>query len=96
MNRHHRIPVLPSFEWAEAAACRQLPITPEAKSDLFFAANPSAAIAVCNRCPTREACLAWAVAANEQDGTWGGLGQDERRRYRNRLVRSRRLNSGLA
>lgn len=32
----------------------------------------------CWRCPAREACLEYAVAANEREGVWGGLLPDER------------------
>lgn len=33
----------------------------------------------CWRCPAREACLDFALAANEREGVWGGLLPDERR-----------------
>lgn len=42
---------------------------------------PSTRMAVqgCWRCPAREACLAYAVAANEREGVWGGTLPAERR-----------------
>lgn len=40
--------------------------------------SASAAKAVCMACPVRAACLAAAVARNEQHGVWGGLSYRER------------------
>lgn len=45
-----------------------------------------AAKAVCNGtgdrppCPVREACLAWALDADERYGVWGGLSPNERKK----------------
>jgi hypothetical protein len=36
------------------------------------------AVRGCWRCPARDACLAYAVAADERFGIWGGLVPDER------------------
>ena len=38
-----------------------------------------AALAGCGACHVREECLAYAVAADERDGLWGGLTATERR-----------------
>ena len=43
--------------------------------------------AVCTRCAVRGQCLAYAVATNAKHGVWGGLGEEERRQYRARLLR---------
>lgn len=45
---------------------------------------PSTRLAVhgCWRCPAREPCLAYAVAAGEREGVWGGLLPEERREMR--------------
>ncbi|MGY1633055.1 WhiB family transcriptional regulator [Geodermatophilus sp. SYSU D01186] len=40
------------------------------------------AIADCYRCPVREACAAYAIAARENDGIWGGLLPAERQQSR--------------
>jgi len=50
--------------------------------------------AVCASCAVREECLAYAVATNAQHGVWGGLGEQERRLYRDNLLR--RLSEGNA
>jgi WhiB family redox-sensing transcriptional regulator len=39
---------------------------------------------VCNRCPEREPCLAYAIEHGEQLGVWGGLSALERRNLRRR------------
>lgn len=33
---------------------------------------------ICRRCPVRETCLGYALAAREPYGVWGGLTEDER------------------
>lgn len=38
--------------------------------------------AACGRCPVRVECLAYALAADERFGVWGGLGPEERRAKR--------------
>lgn len=38
-----------------------------------------AAVSACHGCPARDACLAYALAADEREGVWGGLLPDERR-----------------
>lgn len=41
---------------------------------------------VCSRCPISKPCLAYALAANERYGCWGGVWMDrpsERRRFTN-------------
>ncbi len=40
----------------------------------------TAAVAGCRICPARAQCLAYAVAADEHGGIWGGLLPAERRR----------------
>jgi WhiB family redox-sensing transcriptional regulator len=34
---------------------------------------------VCARCPVRDECRDYALAAGEEFGVWGGLNEDERR-----------------
>ena len=69
--------------WQEHGRCRD--IDPE----LFYppleyetprqrSAREAAAKAVCNGCPVRGECLAWALAADERLGVWGGLSERER------------------
>lgn len=40
------------------------------------------AIAACHRCPAETACLAYALAADERFGVWGGTLPEERRVWR--------------
>jgi WhiB family redox-sensing transcriptional regulator len=79
-------------QWQALAACQGL------GDDLFFATSnergPSrrrrerAAKAVCATCPVVDQCLAWALAAGEPYGVWGGLSPEERRRLRSSGRRS--------
>jgi WhiB family redox-sensing transcriptional regulator len=41
---------------------------------------------VCRRCPVREQCLAWALAAEPVEGIWGGTTEAERRAARRRTA----------
>ena len=73
-------------KWRTEAACQQLP------TDLFFPighgpraqAQTRLAKEVCNACPVRAQCLAYALATNARYGVFGGLGEDERRELRKR------------
>jgi WhiB family redox-sensing transcriptional regulator len=69
--------------WQTNAACRG-PL-----SAIFFPPNsreqPAAraerearARAICERCPVREPCLAYALRIREPHGIWGGLDERER------------------
>ena len=74
------------MDWRRYAAC--LNVDPE----LFFPVGKAAparqqieeAKAVCHRCEVRESCLDWALTAGQDQGVWGGLSEDERRRTRRR------------
>ena len=76
--------------WREAAACRFL------DTDLFFPigktglalAELNEAKSVCERCPVRPSCLAFALDTHQGYGIWGGYDEDERRL----LLRQRRPN----
>lgn len=70
--------------WWERAACRGQ------DAGYFFApswfetreeklAREAVAKSICSRCPVREPCLEYALAAREPHGVWGGLNEMERR-----------------
>lgn len=68
-------------EWRLDAACRDL------DTAVFFPeteAQVAAAKAVCATCPVRELCLEFALVTRQDDGVWGGLDENERRRARRR------------
>ena len=68
-------------EWRSHAACRDV------DTAVFFPENESqvvAAKAICAACPVREACLDFALITRQDDGVWGGLDENERRRVRRR------------
>ena len=68
-------------EWRERAACRDL------DTAVFFPETDegvAAAKDVCAACPVRDACLDFALVTRQDDGVWGGLDENERRRVRRR------------
>lgn len=68
-------------DWRLDAACRDL------DTAIFFPESEeavAAAKAVCAACPVREACLEFALITRQDDGVWGGLDENERRRVRRR------------
>lgn len=91
-------PVWPSWEPPEGAleewaalvdALVELGGEPPCTDDpaRWSVATPSAvawAKAVCARCPVVVACRAYALAADEPGGTWGGLSDAERRQVTGR------------
>jgi WhiB family transcriptional regulator, redox-sensing transcriptional regulator len=69
-------------KWSAWALCTD--IDPE----IFFPPNDrpaSDAREVCASCPVRRPCLAYAIAADEPSGIWGGLTTEERRTLRRQL-----------
>jgi WhiB family transcriptional regulator, redox-sensing transcriptional regulator len=82
-------------DWRQFANCRGTPV------DAFFPAHAAGRRAsgpdpltlqakkLCARCPVRSACLRFALETNQDDGTWGGLDEGERRRYRRQWLTER-------
>lgn len=76
--------------WMDQAACRGI-----ADPEAFFPGDGQrgrpnhpaidTAKAVCHRCPVRERCVDYAIAAGANYGIWGGLTVDQR----NRVARKR-------
>jgi WhiB family redox-sensing transcriptional regulator len=72
------------MSWRDFAACRN------EEPDLFFPIGSSGpalsqlarAKTVCRGCPVVSKCLAWALDTGQMAGVWGGLSEDERRRFR--------------
>jgi WhiB family transcriptional regulator, redox-sensing transcriptional regulator len=72
------------WEWQLVGSCRN------ADASVFFAPDKMGrparsrreleAKAVCARCPVRSQCAAYALAAEEAHGIWGGFTEAERRR----------------
>lgn len=53
--------------WRDDALCRK-----EGVSKYFDSKGRHIAIAVCNSCPSKDPCLAFAVNNKVKDGVWGG------------------------
>lgn len=47
----------------------------------------SAAVAICNGCPVKDACLEYALPRAELAGVWGGMSETHRRMLRSALGR---------
>jgi WhiB family transcriptional regulator, redox-sensing transcriptional regulator len=65
------------YSWQVDSSCRG--VDPE----IFFPTTDeeaSAAIAICETCPVRLHCLAFALERNERYGVWGGLAEKERQK----------------
>lgn len=76
-----------AVEWRDHSACRDL--TPEPFFDAID--RTAAAKAVCAACPVAAECLDYAQANRIEHGVWGGYDEDERRRFRRRAARGRRV-----
>lgn len=68
-------------DWRLNASCRDL------DTAIFFPESEESAAtakAICAGCAVREACLEFALITRQDDGVWGGLDENERRRVRRR------------
>jgi WhiB family transcriptional regulator, redox-sensing transcriptional regulator len=71
-------------DWRDDAACR------DADPELFFPIGTTGpalrqvqeAIRICQACPMRTPCLAWALEHGITDGVWGGTTAEQRRAIR--------------
>lgn len=65
----------PDLAWQQEALCAQT------GADFFFPEPGSSvreAKRICGLCPTRSACLEFALTHDERFGVWGGLSEKER------------------
>jgi WhiB family redox-sensing transcriptional regulator len=70
--------------WRNKAACL------DADPELFFPSGSTGAAlmqieqakAVCKQCPVMRECRQWALETGQQDGVWGGMSEEERRRVK--------------
>jgi WhiB family transcriptional regulator, redox-sensing transcriptional regulator len=75
-------------DWWRAAACR------DAEPELFFpiSAKPASSAQVkrakliCASCPVCSNCLSYALDHRQEQGIWGGLTEEERRRLPRRSL----------
>jgi WhiB family redox-sensing transcriptional regulator len=79
------------MDWRERALCRGydpeiwFPVGTSGPALLQIAEAKS----VCRRCPVTPECLTWALESGQDDGVWGGMSEDERRRLKRRSARTR-------
>jgi WhiB family redox-sensing transcriptional regulator len=75
-------------EWWSVAACR------DAEPELFFPISANSASSplvkraklICASCPVRSKCLSYALDHRQEQGIWGGLTEEERRRIPRRSL----------
>lgn len=81
----------PSWMWQDDAACSGEDLVlffgPDGERQPQKDIRERKAKAICAQCPTRAACLTYALAMPEKYGTWGGLNEDERASERRRRMR---------
>ena len=79
-----------SLAWRDVGLCR------DKDPNLFYplgkgrvpAQQAEVAKAFCSVCPSREPCLAFALATDQRLGVWGGTTPEERRQLRGRRRRA--------
>lgn len=84
--------VLTVTDWRELSACR------DSDPDIFFPVGTTGpavglidkATTICMACSVVEECLLYALETNQEAGVWGGLPEDNRRRFRKRWLAERR------
>jgi WhiB family transcriptional regulator, redox-sensing transcriptional regulator len=77
-----------THEWWRTASCR------DAEPELFFPISATAASRaqvqrakqICASCPVRLECLSYALDNRQEQGIWGGLTEEERRRLPRRSL----------
>jgi hypothetical protein len=70
-------------EWAKDAACTGL-------TDMFhsdYNGDQEAALAICQTCRVRDACLDFAMRTRQPQGVWGGTTPDDRKKLRKQVKR---------
>src|SRR6266498_1353715 len=72
------------WSWQARGACRATGVglffSPDGEREPARQAGEQVAKAICARCPVVDVCAAYAVAARERYGVWGGLSEADRRR----------------
>jgi len=76
------IPVLDSYEWQLAGACREADprifFHPEGERGPARRLRDDAALKVCADCPVIAECREHALSVREPYGVWGGLTEEDR------------------
>lgn len=81
------------LSWQNRAACKGSPDSffgPDAEPAPARKRRETRAKAVCAGCPVRWKCGMFAIAEGIRSGVWGGFGEDELARERNRYLRRQR------
>ncbi|MFC9435278.1 WhiB family transcriptional regulator [Nocardia sp. NPDC057030] len=77
--------VAEAWEWQLRGSCRGLDSAmffhPDGERGRARQARARRAKQICHSCPVRRQCRNYALTVNEPYGVWGGMTEDERRRY---------------
>lgn len=76
------------WSWRDDAACKDKPTDWWFGSDRVASEETQWAIAICEGCPVRAACLDFAINTHQEEGLWAGLNPRERRNERRRRQRA--------
>ncbi|WP_084653854.1 WhiB family transcriptional regulator [Nocardia altamirensis] len=73
------------WDWQLHGSCRGLDssvfFSPDGERGWSRHARVRRAKSICGVCPVRDECRRFALSAREPYGIWGGMSEDERRRY---------------
>lgn len=79
-----------STDWRDLAECRNydpgmwFPLG----TTLAYAWQFEKAVSICRSCPVIEACRSWALENREPFGVWGGMTEEDRKRYHRAAARA--------
>jgi WhiB family redox-sensing transcriptional regulator len=74
-----------SLDWLDHAACAGMDGRAFYANGKHAREQVKAARRICNICPVRAECAAWAIQTGEKWGVWGGMSQQQLRQKRRRL-----------
>lgn len=81
--------------WQDDAACGEdtmhLFFAPDNEPSTSKVIREQSAIGICEECPVRGVCRAYALAFGEQYGVWGGLDEERRKEWRRATSHRARL-----
>lgn len=92
MSTVTRIPAVHAWEWQLRGSCQGLESAvffhPEGERGKARAARVNRAKQICHKCPVLQQCRNYALSVSEPYGVWGGMSEDERRSYTERVSAS--------
>ncbi|WP_101790981.1 WhiB family transcriptional regulator [Nonomuraea indica] len=82
----------PDWGWTDWAACRGQDLVlffgPAGEKQNEKRHREARAVAICDRCPVKLKCRQTAFVLKQDEGVWGGLGEEERKTKRRTWVKA--------